>query len=60
MTWTLTEDLGEYLDAAGDFLRSRAAENTVLLNAAEIVRIRGPTWPTPPATPSTSGSAFSR
>ena len=41
MTWTLTEDLGEYLDAAGDFLRSRAAENTVLLNAAEIVRIRG-------------------
>jgi GNAT superfamily N-acetyltransferase len=41
MTWKLTGDVNEYLAAAGDFLRSRAAENTVLLAAAETVRVRG-------------------
>ena len=43
MTWTLTEDVVEYLAAAGDFLRSRAAENTVILTATEAIRARGAT-----------------
>lgn len=42
MAWTLTEDVAEYLTTAGDFLRSRAAENTVQLAATETVRVRGP------------------
>ena len=42
MTWTLTGDVAEYLTTAGDFLRSRAAENTVQLAATETVRVRGP------------------
>jgi GNAT superfamily N-acetyltransferase len=41
MTWRLTEDVAEYLAAAGDFLRSRAAENTVQLTAAEAIRVGG-------------------
>jgi len=42
MAWTLTGDVAEYLTTAGDFLRSRAAENTVQLAATETVRVRGP------------------
>ena len=42
MAWTLTGDVAEYLTAAGDFLRSRAAENTVQLAATETIRVRGP------------------
>ena len=41
MAWTLTGDVAEYLTAAGDFLRSRAAENTVQLAATETIRVRG-------------------
>jgi GNAT superfamily N-acetyltransferase len=41
MTWTLTGDVTEYLAAAGSFLRSRAAENTVQLGATETLRVRG-------------------
>jgi predicted GNAT family acetyltransferase len=41
MAWTLTEDLDEYLAAAGDFLRSRPVRNTMLLAAAETLRARG-------------------
>jgi GNAT superfamily N-acetyltransferase len=41
MAWTLTGDVAEYLAAAGGFLRSRAAENTVQLGATETIRVRG-------------------
>jgi GNAT superfamily N-acetyltransferase len=41
MAWTLTGDVAEYLAAAGGFLRSRAAENTVQLIATETIRVRG-------------------
>jgi GNAT superfamily N-acetyltransferase len=41
MAWTMTGDVAEYLTAAGDFLRSRAAENTVQLAATETIRVRG-------------------
>ena len=41
MAWTMTGDVAEYLAAAGGFLRSRAAENTVQLGATETIRIRG-------------------
>jgi RimJ/RimL family protein N-acetyltransferase len=41
MAWTITEDVPEYLAAAGEFLRSRTAEHTVLIIAAEAVRVRG-------------------
>jgi hypothetical protein len=36
-----TGDVAEYLAAAGGFLRSRAAENTVQLGATETIRVRG-------------------
>jgi GNAT superfamily N-acetyltransferase len=41
MTWTLTEDVAEYLAAAGDMLRSDPAQNTLLLTIAETLRARG-------------------
>lgn len=41
MAWFSTEDLAEYHAAAGRFLRSRPAENTVLLSVLEILRARG-------------------
>jgi FR47-like protein len=42
MAWFFSADLDEYLAAAGGFLRSRPAEHTILLGAAETVRISGP------------------
>jgi GNAT superfamily N-acetyltransferase len=42
MVWTLTGDLDEYFGAAGAFLRSRPADHTILLTAAETLRARGP------------------
>src|SRR5260221_2839716 len=41
MAWTLTEDLDEYVVAAGDFLRSHPVHNTVQLAAVETLRARG-------------------
>ena len=35
MGWSTTADLDEFLAAAGDYLRARAAENIVLLSAAQ-------------------------
>src|SRR5207344_458204 len=35
MAWTITEDVAEYLAAAGEFLRPRTAEHTVLIIAAQ-------------------------
>ncbi|MEW2315514.1 GNAT family N-acetyltransferase [Streptomyces bauhiniae] len=40
--WQLTDDLGEFLRAAEDFLRSRPALHTVTLTVAESLRTRGP------------------
>ncbi|MDR0344898.1 MAG: GNAT family N-acetyltransferase [Nocardiopsaceae bacterium] len=41
MAWELTGDLGRFLGAAGEFLRSRPAEHTVLLTACETLRAGG-------------------
>jgi hypothetical protein len=41
MAWTLTDDLDEYLAAAGDFLRSRPVQHTIQLTAVETLRVRG-------------------
>ncbi len=42
MAWRITEDVDEFLTGAGEFLRSRPVENTVLLTIADTVRLRGP------------------
>ncbi|MFD7710887.1 GNAT family N-acetyltransferase [Streptomyces sp. NPDC059786] len=39
--WHLTEDLGDFLARAGDFLRSRPALHTVALTVTEALRTRG-------------------
>lgn len=41
MAWTLTDDVTAFLSAAGGFLRSRPAENTLLLTITENLRLRG-------------------
>lgn len=41
MTWHLTDSVDEFLAGAGDFLRARPAEHTVLLTVTETVRQRG-------------------
>lgn len=41
MTWHLTGDVGQYLSAAGEFLRARPAEHTILLTVAEHARLGG-------------------
>jgi GNAT superfamily N-acetyltransferase len=41
MTWTLTQDVEEYLAAAGDLLRSEPAQNTLMLTISESLRARG-------------------
>lgn len=43
MTWHLTSDVDEFLAMAGDWLRARPVENTVLLTIADTLRQRGPT-----------------
>jgi hypothetical protein len=43
MAWTLTEDLAEYLAAAGGFLRSEPVLHTVELTAAETLQALGMT-----------------
>jgi hypothetical protein len=40
MSWRTTADLDRFAAAAGDYLRSRAAENTLLLSAAHASRAR--------------------
>jgi GNAT superfamily N-acetyltransferase len=39
--WSITPDVHEWLDAAGDWLRARPAEHTVLLSVAETLRAGG-------------------
>src|SRR5256885_12478143 len=41
MTWFTTDDVDEFLATAGGFLRSRAAENTVLLTVADTLHTHG-------------------
>jgi RimJ/RimL family protein N-acetyltransferase len=41
MAWVMTDSIEEYDDAAGDFLRSRPVENTVLITVVELLRARG-------------------
>jgi RimJ/RimL family protein N-acetyltransferase len=43
MAWTLTADTGEFLDAAGDFLRADPARHTIQLSVTEMLRSRGGT-----------------
>ena len=42
MAWHITEDVDQFLAGAGEFLRSRPVEHTVLLTIAETLRQRGP------------------
>ncbi len=42
MAWTLSPDVAGYLARAGEFLRSRPAEHSVLLTVTEAVRAGGP------------------
>jgi predicted GNAT family acetyltransferase len=41
MGWCTTSDLDDFLAAAGDYLRARPAENTLLLTTAESLRAAG-------------------
>ncbi|KWW97729.1 acetyltransferase [Carbonactinospora thermoautotrophica] len=43
MAWFITEDLEEYLAAAGEFLGSRPVEHTLLLSIAHTLRVSGVT-----------------
>lgn len=42
MSWHTSGDVDEFLARAGDFLRSRPVENTMLLTLADTLRTRGP------------------
>src|SRR5215472_746360 len=41
MSWTLTDDLHDYLVVTGGFLRSRPVQNTIQLTATETLRASG-------------------
>jgi len=41
--WLTTTDVGKFLAVAGDFLRSQAVENTMLLSVAEDGRVNAAT-----------------
>ena len=58
MGWCTTFDLDRFAAAAGGYLRSRAAENTLLLSAAQAASgLRRPHWParSPATRPGTAG-----
>jgi predicted GNAT family acetyltransferase len=42
MSWTITGNLGDYLAAAGEYLRSDPVRHTIPLTATETLRVRGP------------------
>ena len=42
MAWHITDSVDEFLAGAGDFLRARPVENTVLLTITDTLRRRGP------------------
>ena len=41
MAWTLTDDLDDYVAAAGEFLQSRPVQHTIQLAVIETLRVRG-------------------
>jgi len=41
MAWQLTENLETFVTTAGGFLRARAAANTIMLTATELLRAKG-------------------
>jgi RimJ/RimL family protein N-acetyltransferase len=41
MSWQSTQSVDDFLDTAGDFLRSRPVENTLLLTIAHTIQVRG-------------------
>jgi GNAT superfamily N-acetyltransferase len=43
MIWSLTEDVEEFLATAGAFLRSRAAEHSILLSVSDLLQTGGRT-----------------
>src|SRR3954468_2313622 len=42
MGWHTTTSVDEFLDMAGDFLRSRPVDNTVMLTLAGMLQLHGP------------------
>ena len=42
MGWHTSDDVDEFLDSAGDFLRARPVENTLPLSLTHVLRRRGP------------------
>jgi len=42
VTWTISDNLADYLAVAGDFLRSDPVRNTIHLTTAESLGVRGP------------------
>ena len=62
MAWNLTDDVDEFLTGAGDFLRARPVENTVLLTIANTLRRHGPAvyGEDPPVLGWCDGGAFLR
>jgi hypothetical protein len=55
MGWLTTLDLDRFAEAAGGYLRSRAAENTLLLSAVQAARSARPSGPAAPANSARSG-----
>jgi hypothetical protein len=54
MGWLTTLDLDRFAAAAGGYLRSRAAENTLLLSAVQAARSARPSGPANPPHPASS------
>jgi hypothetical protein len=41
MVWTLTDDLDDYVAAAGEFLQSRPVQHNIQLAVIETLRVTG-------------------
>lgn len=54
VTWQLTDDVTEFLAAAGDYLRADRARNTVLLTVAEQLRVNPDHYRSHPDDPANS------
>jgi GNAT superfamily N-acetyltransferase len=52
MSWFITEDVGEFLAEAGEFLRAEPARNSVVLTVTENIRLKVAAQ-SPPAAPQT-------
>jgi GNAT superfamily N-acetyltransferase len=49
MGWRTTDDVSEFLEAAGGFLRAERARNTVILTVTEQLRLNASPYPAAPA-----------